>query len=294
MKRLLHIITLVAIMTLMHVTPAQGDWLPESAYVSGFVGHAQSYGLSCESRSAADMAAFWGLDISETEFLEALPRSDNPDKGFVGSPHDAWGRTPPNSYGVHADPVAETLQAFGLEADAQVNVSWDAVRQEISNGYPVMIWVIGGMWKGVPVEYTANDGSIVTAAAFEHTMVLTGYNADTVEVVDAADGKSYTYSLEAFLRSWGVLGNMVVFGPRETVAEETAEPAMVEKAVVWQAILPLVHRDANMTGWLTEAAGRGTLASDQTGTVGGENPARHLLTRLGEMHAVHHVQTARR
>ena len=69
---------------------------------------------------------------------------------------------------------------------------------------------------------------------------------------------------------------------------------MAEKAIVWQARLPLVHRDSMMAGSITQAAGRGTLASDQPGSAAGENAARHLLTRLSEMHAVHYVQTARR
>ncbi|MCW5887877.1 MAG: hypothetical protein KIT07_07100, partial [Anaerolineales bacterium] len=48
--------------------PSQAD-LPSQAYISGFVGRAQQYSLSCESRSAVDVAAFWGYAITETEFF---------------------------------------------------------------------------------------------------------------------------------------------------------------------------------------------------------------------------------
>ncbi|MDH5506224.1 MAG: hypothetical protein OEZ02_03265, partial [Anaerolineae bacterium] len=61
--------------------PASAQEVPAQAYVSGLVGHAQAYGLSCESRSAADVAAFWGVPVSETQFLNKLPRSDNPEVG---------------------------------------------------------------------------------------------------------------------------------------------------------------------------------------------------------------------
>jgi uncharacterized protein YvpB len=214
-RRLFRIFTLVVILTLIHVSPAMGDSLPDSAYIYGMSGHAQNYSLSCESRSASDLAAFWGVSISETEFLLALPRTDNPDEGFVGNPNDAWGNLPPHGYGVHAGPVAETLQEFGLEAEAHHDISWDDLREEINAGRPVIVWVIGQMWGGTPVEYKAPDGSTTTVAAFEHTMILTGYSSDAVQVVDAYSGQYQTYWLNTFLKSWAVLDNMAVFGSRE-------------------------------------------------------------------------------
>jgi uncharacterized protein YvpB len=212
MMRLIRIITLVALLVLMDVSVAQGDTLPDDAYISGLRGHAQSYSLSCESRSAADLAAFWGVSIGETEFLEALPTADNPEVGFVGSPNEAWGSIPPHGYGVHAGPVAETLREFGLEAEAHNNLEWDDLRGEISGNRPVIVWVIGQMWGGTPVEYEAPDGSTARVAAFEHTMILVGYSPEAVQVVDAYSGQYQTYGLKTFLKSWAVLGNMAVFG----------------------------------------------------------------------------------
>lgn len=226
MKRLLLTFALAVATSLGLVSPAQGEALPESAYVKGLIGHAQTYTLSCESRSASDFAAFWGLAVTETEFLQALPRSDNPDHGFVGDPNGAWGQIPPRSYGVHADPVAETLQQFGLNADAHSNLAWAEAQREIASGRPVIVWVIAGVWAGTPVAYQAADGSVVTVAANEHTMILTGYSPTTVELLDAATGRYGTYGLDAFLRSWAVLGNMAVFGPPlDTNDKQTADQA---------------------------------------------------------------------
>jgi len=234
MKRMFRVLILVVILTMANVSPAQGDSLPDSAYVSGgpsggpgasdLTGHAQGYSLSCESRSAADWAAFWGVNFSETEFLDALPRSDNPDEGFVGSPTDAWGRIPPAGYGVHADPVAETLQQFGLPADARLGLTWDDLRYEISEGRPVIVWVIGQMWDGTPLTYKAVDGRIITVAHFEHTMILTGYSPDAVQLIDAYSGQYQAYWLKAFLKSWAVLGNMAVVGPATPPQVEALQP----------------------------------------------------------------------
>jgi LysM repeat protein/uncharacterized protein YvpB len=216
MRRIIRIFTLVLSLALLNVSPASGEALPDSTYISGVSGHAQSYLLSCESRSSVDLAGFWGIGIGEAEFLQSLPRSDNPDDGFVGNPNDAWGNLPPSGYGVHADPVAETLHRFGLAAEAQHDLGWDNLREEIGAGHPVIVWVIGQMWGGKPVDYEAPDGSTSRVAAYEHTMILTGYSPDTVQVLDAYSGNYQSYGLSTFLKSWAVLGNMAVFASQET------------------------------------------------------------------------------
>jgi len=226
-KRLLWILTLVTILILADISKAKGEDLPDAAYVSGVVGHAQGYSISCEARSAADLAEFWGFNVTETAFLQALPSSDNPDQGFVGSPDEVWGQIPPNGYGVHAGPVAETLRSFGLQAEARRNLDWDAMRSEINTGRPVIIWVIGSMWSGTPVDYQAKDGSIARVAAYEHTMLLTGYTTTSVQVIDAGSGQYEYYWLENFLNSWSVLGNMAVFASSTSHQQVKAAPEIL-------------------------------------------------------------------
>jgi uncharacterized protein YvpB/LysM repeat protein len=214
--------------------PAQAEALPETVYISGVAGHPQTYSLSCEARSAADWAAFWGVTFTEAEFLAALPRSDNPDTGFVGKPTDPWGYTPPKSYGVYAAPVAATLRSYGLQAEARRGLAWDDLRAEVAAGRPVIVWVIGQMWKGYPYSYTPSDGQTVTVAAFEHTMILVGYDAQQVQVVDAYSGRAQTYALTTFLTSWATLGNMAVMGGKTDMATPTA-PAPQERTYTIQS-----------------------------------------------------------
>jgi uncharacterized protein YvpB/LysM repeat protein len=207
--------------------PAAGrpQGLPLSAYVHGVVGHPQTYALSCESRSAVDWARFFGVSIGESEFLNRLPRSDNPNVGFVGDPNGYWGVTPPNSYGVHAPPVAELLRAYGLEAEARHGFSWDELRGEIADGRPVIVWIIGQMWGGNGFTYRAVDGESLRVAAFEHTMILVGYDENRVHAVDSSTGYTQAYSVSAFLRSWEVLGNMAVTGGRPAAQPNPPPPA---------------------------------------------------------------------
>jgi len=211
MKRLLKVLILVTILILVDVSSAAGEALPATATINGVVGHAQGYSLSCEARSAADLAAFWGVYVSETQILWALPESDNPEQGFVGNPNEAWGNIPPSGYGVYAWPIADVLDGFGLQAEGLNHLSWDDLRRQVSGGNPVIVWIIGQMWTGTPLHYETPDGNTTIVAAFEHTMILTGYSPDTVQVIDAYSGQYQTYPLNVFLDSWSVLGNMAVF-----------------------------------------------------------------------------------
>jgi uncharacterized protein YvpB len=191
---------------------ATAQSLPDQAYITGVPANAQRFTLSCESRSAVDWAAFWGVRIGEKKFLNSLPRSDNPDQGFVGDANGDWGNTPPLSYGVHAEPVAVTLRSFGLQARAYRGLSWDDLRSEIAAGRPVIVWVIGQMWPGTPQQYFSRGGETTTVARFEHTMILVGYEPGKVHVVDAYTGRNQTYSQRTFMNSWKVLGKMAIFG----------------------------------------------------------------------------------
>jgi uncharacterized protein YvpB len=204
---------------------ARADSLPMSASIPGVVGHPQSYSLSCEARSAADWMSFWGVNISEADFLSRLPRADNPDMGFVGSPSDLWGNIPPRGYGVHAAPVAVLLREYGFEAEAKRDLTWDDLRSEIAAGRPAIVWIIGQMWSGTPRSFTDSEGHNTIVASFEHTMILTGYDDSYVYVVDAFSGINQTYSIKTFLDSWAVLGAMAITGQKpDSEAHVVSQP----------------------------------------------------------------------
>jgi uncharacterized protein YvpB len=249
MKTTVFFLTSLILLGFLFGLPAAGRAieLPENAYVEGISGHRQSFSLSCEARSAADVANFWGVDVSEKKFLKSLPRSENPDKGFVGSPNGIWGNIPPASYGVHAAPVAETLVRFGLEAQAHVGLSLDDLRREIAAGRPVIVWVIGQMNQGNPVQYRARDGSVVRVAYFEHTMVLVGYDSNQVYVLDAYTGREQSYPLKTFTASWKVLDRMAVTvsGKIEQIQEPVADTEDVpldgtSQIRAWATLAPYV------------------------------------------------------
>jgi LysM repeat protein len=189
---------------------AASDAIPPEAAVRGVIGHPQSYTLSCESRSAADWSAYFGVSLTEKEIVAALPRTDDPETGFVGSPSGDWGGIPPQSYGVHPPALAKVLRDQGVPAQEQTGFGWDNLRREIAAGKPVIVWVIAQMWNGTPIKYTASDGQTTTVAHYEHSMILVGYDETTVHVVDAYSGMDEYFDVELFLNSWEVLGERAI------------------------------------------------------------------------------------
>ena len=177
--------------------------------VLSVAGRAQALPLDCESRSAVDWAAYFGVSIGELDFLGKLPESDDPDAGFVGNAHGSLGQTPPGDYGVHAGPVADLLRAYGVSARAARGLTWDDVQAEIDAGRPVMVWVVGQVGYGTSFDYTApSTGHTSRVAPFEHTVMVIGYGPDTVTILDGAT--AYIRSRAQFMASWGALGDMAV------------------------------------------------------------------------------------
>jgi uncharacterized protein YvpB len=182
--------------------------LPAQASVGPIYGEGQLLPLDCESRSAVDWAGFFGAYIDELSFFTSLQSSDNPDKGFVGDVNGLWGQIPPDDYGVHAEPIAARLRSHGLDAYAHRPLSWEELRYEIASGRPVMVWIIGSVYNGIPEYYTSSDGHLSVVARHEHTVVVTGYDQANVYFLNGSG--IYARSVEQFLSSWSVLRNMAV------------------------------------------------------------------------------------
>ncbi len=155
-----------------------------------------------------DWAEFLGYSISELDFLENLPLSDNPEEGFVGYFWDAPGSIPPLSYGVHADPIARLLREYEVPAIAMKGMTWNELQLEIAQGRPVIAWVIYQIGYSQAVTYTSSDGDTTLVAPYEHTVIVAGYDSEEVIVIDG--DLKYSVPLEQFLLSWSILGNMAI------------------------------------------------------------------------------------
>ena len=190
-------------------TESNSDALPEEHYIYNISGHKQYFPLGCETSAAIDWVTYFGYEINEFEFQTRLPLSDNPDFGFVGSVKSPWGQTPPYGYGVHAYPVADLLNEYGVNAVGVKDYTIEKIKEEIAQDRPVIAWVIGNCVGGIPAEYTDSQGNTTIVAAYEHVVVVTGYSADRIRYMN--NGNFYEVPVEVFENSWSVLQNMVIY-----------------------------------------------------------------------------------
>lgn len=182
--------------------------LPKSASIEDIKGYKQTMPLSCEASSAVDWAAYFGVEISEKAFFNGLSSHDNPEVGFVGDVHGSWGQIPPKDYGIHAEPIAQRLREYGLQAKSVRHMTLDELKAEVAAGRPVIIWVVGHVKRGTPVPYTASDGEETIVAQFEHTVIVIGYTETKIRVLDGA--RKYSVYEGEFMKSWNVLENLAV------------------------------------------------------------------------------------
>jgi uncharacterized protein YvpB len=183
--------------------------IPMSSYIFNLHGTPQLYTLDCESQSAVDWAQYFGITIDEEDFIDQLPHSDDPEKGFVGNINGKMGQLPPDDYGIHASPIAKMLRSYGLPAKAKHDWDFEGIKKEISNKRPVIVWIVNMPFAIDSEDYTAEStGNTTTVARFEHTWIITGYNASTVTVVDS----KWTYNVNTmeFLDRWEALGSQAV------------------------------------------------------------------------------------
>ena len=68
--------------------------------------------------------------------------------------------------------------------------------------------MIGNVVGGVPYEYVDQVGRKVIVAAYQHTVIVTGFTASTIRYMN--NGRFYDIPTEVFENSWAVLGNMVI------------------------------------------------------------------------------------
>ena len=204
-------------------SPARAQELPQSAFIEGMIGHPQEHNLSCESRSATDLAAFWGVTFTENDFFRRLSKSDNPHRGFLGDVDMPAGSMPPYGYGVYAGPIAANLRSFGLDARAHRYWNLNDLKVEIAAGRPVIIWSTYDMKLPGVQEWTSSDGETSVVAQWQHTFVAVGYDLEGVYLIDAYDARTKQFPYEAFDTAWAQLERLAVTvtGPLNNPAGQT-------------------------------------------------------------------------
>ncbi len=220
---------LAVVLFLASSSPVSAGDLPPAASVEGLAGYPQQRNLSCESRSATDLSAYWGASFTEEAFFQRLPKSDNPHRGFVGDVDRPAGSMPPIGYGVYAEPIAATLRSFGLDAKAMHAMEVEALKRELAAQRPVIVWTTYDMQLPPVDTWISSDGAESTVVRWQHTFIVVGYDEGGLDLVDAYDGVTKRFSYQRFVPAWGLLDRMavVVAGPLVQPSPRTWTPTEV-------------------------------------------------------------------
>jgi uncharacterized protein YvpB len=200
----------IGLLVIFPPTSARAQELPPSAFIEGVVGHPQEHSLSCESCSAIDVAAFWGVTHTEDDFFHRLPKSDNPHRGFLGNVDVPAGSMPPQGYGVYARPIAANLRSFGLDARSHRYWTLHDLQAEIAAGRPVIVWATYDMKLPGVQDWTPSDGETCPIVRWQHTFVAVGYDESGVYLIDAYDTETKQFSYQAFDAAWAQLERLSV------------------------------------------------------------------------------------
>jgi len=199
---------LLALLSLGCATAPGERWA--TAYEARLSGHAQRHSLSCEARAGCDLLAAHRIRAAEDEFLARLPRSSNPEEGFVGDVDGPGGRLPPEGYGVHAPPVAATLRSFGLSARAERGRDLAWLRAEVEAGRPVLVWLTPACRGSRRVTLRDASGRPFVAVPWEHAALVIGDRPGRIVYLDPAAGEAREADDVSFDAAWALFDRAAV------------------------------------------------------------------------------------
>ena len=183
---------------LLYLTPPAESCYVETAADMGNM----RYALDCE------LTALWYLLQTHPRYQDRVARDalyssivyhENPNKGFRG---DMRGPRPGNSdlnYGMHARALADAGQRIGVPM--QVIRSVYEMKQHLCRGEPVIAWMRSAQGRGrhlLVQSYQDAEGAPYYTVAYEHAVLVTGYDGEKIWYRDPSNGRLFTMGWRLF------------------------------------------------------------------------------------------------
>ncbi|MFD1548884.1 C39 family peptidase [Levilactobacillus fuyuanensis] len=91
----------------------------------------------CEITATTMMLQYAGAKVTKKSLAKEMPRSSNPNKGFVGSPYSKTG------WWIYPKGLVKTVRHHLGSATDMTGASFNMMKAKINHGHPVVIWVAG-------------------------------------------------------------------------------------------------------------------------------------------------------
>ena len=134
----------------------------------------------CEIVSWTMMANYAGVKISKLRAANIMPRSGNPNKGFVGSPYRSKG----GALVVYPPGLMKITRRYLGKAVNMTGCSLGRLQSKIASGHVVVAWV------------RPLDGFT------SHTIAVTGYDTKRIYYNDPWTGRAHSMTKKRFNKLW--------------------------------------------------------------------------------------------
>lgn len=196
----------------------------------------QAHVYSCMIAAARSALAFRGVKVSESNIISKVGIDSTKWSGTWGGSDGIWGdpdadivgpldnaaATSPSGkkttnvywgYGSHWTPIANALSSYGISNEVKTGMTVSQLAQSISDGNPVIIWWVNGIWPSYSVDWKTPSGKSVRAVNGMHVQVVRGFtgtveNPLTFTVTDS--GYNYpgrSFDIGTFKAKWAWFNN---------------------------------------------------------------------------------------
>lgn len=166
-------------------------WINKSGNITGIKNYAKvicqrpEMPTGCEITAVTMMINFAGKNITKDQAAKIMPRSLNPNKGFIGSPYKKF----PLGFWVAPNGVKPVVKHYLGTAINMTGCSIAAIKKKLIRSHLVVAWV--GWFDGFS----------------NHAIALTGYHGNTLYYNDPWTGTKRSMSVATFQCHWALDGH---------------------------------------------------------------------------------------
>ncbi len=132
----------------------------------------------CEITAVTMMLQYKGCKVTKNSLALEMPRSSNPNKGFVGNPYTSYGWT------IYPAGLMKLVKRHAHSAVNLTGVSVSRLKKQINKKHPVTLWVTGV------------DGFNT------HALTMTGYSPTRIYYNDPWTNRKTSMTISSFKSHW--------------------------------------------------------------------------------------------
>ncbi|MFD1472370.1 C39 family peptidase [Companilactobacillus mishanensis] len=131
----------------------------------------------CEITAVTMMLQYGGANVNKMQLAQEMPRSSDPNYGYIGQPWDNTGIT------IFPSALMNLVEKYAGSAKDLTGSNLDAIKYQINIGHPVVTW---NTLHGFPY----------------HALVVTGYDSQYVYYNDCWTNQTTRMDINTFVANW--------------------------------------------------------------------------------------------